>query len=224
MRFLKEYKQIKSNYRSLNSIERFIVWMRFKITPFRKILDLIPEKGKLLDLGCSFGLFSYFFAQKYSNLRVVGIDPSESRIKLADNVFSKPQNLKFYQGKIGDLKQENFDAIILIDVIYLLSQYELIKTLKTCYKKTKKQGVLIIKTMNKARFFRHLFSVITPFLINKLFFRLKIFGLRKENPKYYRPQELKNILKKAGWKRIKTYDLPLRFFIYPHIIYLCKKD
>jgi len=226
MKFLKEYKQIKNNYCSLNSIERFIVWMRFKITPLEKLLDLIPDQGKLLDLGCGFGLFSYFFAQKYPNLRVIGVDPSEGRIKLANNVFLKPENLKFYQSKIEDLKEDDFDAIILIDVIYLLPSGDLIKTLKICREKLNKGGVLIIKTMNKAHFFRYLFSVVTPTLINKLLSisHFKIFGSREEDPRYYRPGEFKDILKKAGWEDVEIWDLPLRFFIYPHIIYSCRKE
>lgn len=225
MEFSKEYEQIKNNYRSLSFIERFIVWMRFKITPLKKLLDLIPEQGKLLDLGCGFGIFSYFLAQKYPGLEIVGIDPSGERIKLANNVFSKPKNLRFYQGETKDLAEKDFNGTLLIDVEYLLSYEELIETLKQCYEKTSLGGILIIKTMNRARFFRHLLAISTPILIGKILsiFRFTIFGFRKRKPHYYRPEAFKKTLKEAGWRLVGVYDLPMKFFIYPHIVYFCKK-
>lgn len=200
--------------------------MRFSITPLNKILELIPSRGKLLDLGCGFGIFSYFLAQKYPDLEIIAIDPSRERIKLANNVFSKPKNLRFYQGEIKDLAERDFDATLLIDVEYLLSREGLIEMLKQCYEKTRKGGVLIIKTMNRNRCIRHFLATSTPILINKILsiFRFKIFGFRKRKPYYYHSETFKKILKETGWHLAETYDLPMKFFIYPHIIYFCKKS
>ena len=182
MRFAKEYKKIKSNYRSLTFFEKFIIWMRLSITPLQEILELIPSRGKLLDLGCGFGIFSYFLAQKYPELEIIGIDPSEERIELANNVFSKPENLRFCQGEIKDFVERDFNATLLIDVEYLLSREELIEMLKQCYEKTRADGVLIIKTMNRNRYIRHFLAISTPILINKILsiFRFKDFWLQKK--------------------------------------------
>lgn len=235
MKFVNEYKRIKNNYCSLSLTGKLITWARFKTTPVSKLLDLVSSQGKLLDLGCGFGVFSYFFAFKYPNLNIIGIDCSEHRIKLAEKVFSKPLNLRFYRGKIDDLTERDFDTTLLIDVIYLLSQKELIRTLNICYKKAKPGGVLIIKTMNKDHFFRYLFSISAPLLINWIlspscFFPkkmrkmiIKTFGSRKKIPRFYHPRELIKIIGKQGWQVIKVFDLPLKFFWYPNIIYFCKK-
>ncbi len=157
---------------------------------------------------------------------MVGIDPSGERIRAANNVFLRPGNLRFRQGEIKDLAEGDFDAILLIDVEYLLSGEELAKTLRQCYEKIRPGGVLIIKTMNRDRYFRHSLAMGTPILINKILsiFRFKIFGFRKGKPRYYHPEAFKKILKEARWQLIETYDLPMRFFIYPHIIYFCRKN
>ncbi|MBI4708677.1 MAG: methyltransferase domain-containing protein [Candidatus Portnoybacteria bacterium] len=229
MNFSSEYKQIKKNYRSLIWVENFILWMRFKITPLDKLLELFPESGKLLDLGCGFGGFSYFFSIKRPMVEILGVDPSERRIKTAEDVYLKPVNIKFIKGKIDDLSEGSFDAISLIDVTYLLSEQELVKTLKECYKKITPGGVLVLKTMNKARSFRYLFSIASPIFIKwliSLFGRKKtieVFGSRENKPRYYRPQEEIKILESCGWKVVDVFDTPLKFLIYPNIIYFCKK-
>jgi len=230
MKFLNEYRKIRNNYRVLNWINRFIIWMRFKITPLDRLIKLIPTQGRLLDLGCGFGVFSYFFAQRFPKLQIIGLDPSVNRIELANNVFEQPENLEFYQGEINNLKEENFKAVLLNDVIYLFSKEELIEVFKKCHQKTSLDGVLVIKTMNRARFFRYLFSISTPWLINKIIsvFSTKkglsrVFGFRKSNPVYYHPEAIENVLKQTGWTNIQVYDLPAIIFPYPHIIYFCQK-
>ncbi len=226
MRFYDDYKKIARNYRNLTRMEKFIVWMRFKTVPVKEIAGMIPPEGKILDLGCGFGIFSYFLAQKYPKLEVVGIDPSGERIKAANDVFLRPENLRFFRGEIKDLAEKDFDATLLIDVEYLLSREELIEMLKQCYEKIRPGGVLIIKTMNRRRHFRHLLAISTPILISKILsiFRFKIFGFRKGKPHYYHPGAFKKMLKEAGWQLMEVRDLPMKFFIYPHIIYFCKRN
>lgn len=236
MKFLAQYKQIKNNYRSLSSVEKFITWVRFKTTPINKLIELVPFCGKLLDLGCGFGVFSYFFAFKYPDLTVVGLDLSQDRIRLAEDVLLKPKNLKFYLGRAEDLTEDAFSSILLTDVIYLLSKEELIDALNLCYKKAKEGGVLIIKTMNKNRFFRHLLTIFIPLLIKWIIFFSRIFpkrvrksivkisGSRKKTPRFYHVEELKHMLEDTGWRIVSIYDLPLWYPPwYPNIIYFCRK-
>ena len=49
--YQKKYKQIKDNYRRLGFMDKFILWLEFKTKPTDKLLNLIPRKGKFLDLG-----------------------------------------------------------------------------------------------------------------------------------------------------------------------------
>lgn len=203
---------------------KLIFWLEIKTKPITELLKLIPNQGRLLDLGCGLGLISYIVSKKYPNLKITGIDPSKNRVKIAKKTYP---NIKFEVGKIKNIK-ENFDTILLIDVIYLLSKKELIKTLKLCYEKG---GVLIIKTMNKSRFIRYSFLILSSVILTCLvliintFFR-KSKGITKREfkkiiLKYYSQKELKKILENIGWK-VKIYDTPRS--IYPSIIYFCDKN
>jgi 2-polyprenyl-3-methyl-5-hydroxy-6-metoxy-1,4-benzoquinol methylase len=216
-------------------MEKFIIWTRFKTVPIDKILEMIPVEGIVLDVGCGFGVFSYFFAQKYPKLEIIGVDLSANRISLAENVYHKPENLHFKQNKIEDLVEDNFDSALFIDVLYLLSEKEIVRTLEICHQKIKEGGTLIIKAMNKDHFLRYLLSMsITAFItaiiaisrfLPKKIRRIvnKVFGSRKELPRHYCSKEFNGILEKSGWKNVEIYDLPMKFFIYPNVIYFCKK-
>ncbi|MFA6227930.1 MAG: class I SAM-dependent methyltransferase [Patescibacteria group bacterium] len=233
MRFQKEYQQIKNNYLGLGAVEKLITFVRFTTTPLETISQYVPTSGKLLDLGCGFGVFSYFFAFKRPTLKVVAIDPSADRIKQANQVSFKPENLTFIQTEVGSLQEEEFDATIVIDVEVLMSRQEVLNMLEDCRKKTKPNGVIIIKTMSRDRFFRYLLSISSSLIIEKLvaFFHFfsadkassKIFGHRINKPHYYRSSEYKKILEKTGWHSIEIHDLPTQLFFYPNIICLGKK-
>jgi 2-polyprenyl-3-methyl-5-hydroxy-6-metoxy-1,4-benzoquinol methylase len=232
MEFLKEYRQTRDNYKDLGLIEKFIIWMRFKITPIKELLKLIPSHGKMLDLGCGFGVFSHFLAKKFSDLKILAIDPSQNRIGTAKNTHVIPQNLLFKYGRIEEINENNFDAILLNDVIFALSREDLEKMLQCCYLKTKKDGVLIIKDMSRDHFLKYLFTVIPAFFLTKssiLFQKFfsgksisKIIGSRKSTPKFYRAKELKSLLEANNW-RVDIYDVADRFLVYPNIIYFCRK-
>jgi 2-polyprenyl-3-methyl-5-hydroxy-6-metoxy-1,4-benzoquinol methylase len=233
MQFSDDYRKIAGNYRNLTWIEKFIVWTRFKVIPIKEIIREIPLEGKILDLGCGFGVFSYFFAFRYPRLSVEGIDPSRQRIGRAKNVFFMPNNLKFFQGHVDDPKENDFAAIVLIDVICYLTEEQQIAVLKKCYEKIKDDGVLIIKTMNKAHLFKYLlmafitkintfFSIFSDLLPQGISVEInKVFGQRKVQPRFYFPSEFKTLLESAGWK-VKICDIVSSN--YPDIIYFCRKS
>jgi len=223
------YKKIKDNYYVLSLTDKLILWLRFNAVPVRKLLDIFPvKKGKLLDLGCGHGFISYLFAWSNPDLKVIGIDPSKERIEFANNVHSKPTNLDFKEGKVASLSENDFDVVLAVEVFYLMSEKEMRETLRVCHKKTKNTGVLIIKTMNRSHAFRYLVSITVSHLIARLI-RIfgntgKLFGSRKASPRYYYPAEITKILKETGWLVRAIYDMPLRFFWYPNIIYYCEKS
>ncbi len=198
MKFISYFKKIKNNYCSLTFAEKFIIWLRFKFAPLELIMRQIPSEGKLLDLGCGFGVFSYLFAFERPRLKILGIDPSGQRIERAKKVLAMPGNLEFRQGFVENLNDNNFDAITLIDVVYYLSEEQQIKILASCYERMRNGGILIIKTMDKSQRFKYFFmsliakintaiSWFAAYLPKKFTFSLnKIYGQRKTLPKLYR--------------------------------------
>jgi len=108
-----------------------------------KILPNPSKLIKILDLGCGNGSFSNYLAQQ--GFQVVGLDPSESGVALAQQNFP---GIEFIQGDIYDLPfdrlEHQFDYIVSIDVIeHLYLPRIMPQVAKRCLKPN---GKLIITT------------------------------------------------------------------------------
>jgi len=74
-------KEIRLSYDS--TIIRSYVWARFVIIhiDILEMLDrLVPKRGRILDMGCGFGLFSLFLAMRSPERSIHGVDLSAKRI------------------------------------------------------------------------------------------------------------------------------------------------
>ena len=66
-------------------IVRGYCWGRFWILRQRfldEIGQYLPERGRVLDLGCGFGLFSLYYASVRPGLRLEGFDRNPRRIAM----------------------------------------------------------------------------------------------------------------------------------------------
>src|SRR5580698_2592007 len=77
--------------RALPPVERAYSLVRFSILrpKLLSVMDLLlRDEGRILDVGCGFGLFAAYFGQTQPRRRIVGVDPSARRIQLARHVAS----------------------------------------------------------------------------------------------------------------------------------------
>src|ERR1051325_1055597 len=72
------------SYESL--VVRAYCHARFRIINRRflgEILQLLPQRGSVLELGCGFGLFSLYFARELPGVDITGVDINAGRIASA---------------------------------------------------------------------------------------------------------------------------------------------
>lgn len=75
--------------RELPLVERAYANVRFSILrpKLLSVMDLLlPDEGRILDIGCGFGLFAAYFGQTQPARRIVGVDPNARRIAMAKRV------------------------------------------------------------------------------------------------------------------------------------------
>src|SRR5579872_869851 len=82
-------RAISNIVRSLPPIERAYSLVRFSILrpKILSVMDLLlTDEGRILDVGCGFGLFAAYFGQTHPGRRIVGVDPNAKRVELARRV------------------------------------------------------------------------------------------------------------------------------------------
>jgi len=112
--------------RALPPLERAYSLVRFSILrpKILSVMDLLlTDEGRILDVGCGFGLFAAYFGQTQPRRRIVGVDPSARRIGLARDVAGR-LGLREHSFVVGDVRDADlegpFDAAYVLDVMHHL--------------------------------------------------------------------------------------------------------
>jgi SAM-dependent methyltransferase len=112
--------------RALPPVESAYAAIRFTImrSKLLSVMDLLlPAEGRILDVGCGFGLFAAYFAQTQPGRRITGIDTNERRVEMARQLVQKlgVTGHEFIAGDARDVQRMTggtFDAIYVLDVMH----------------------------------------------------------------------------------------------------------
>jgi 2-polyprenyl-3-methyl-5-hydroxy-6-metoxy-1,4-benzoquinol methylase len=112
--------------RALPLVERAYSMVRFSIlrSKLLSVMDLLlTDEGRILDVGCGFGLFAAYFGQTQPRRSIVGVDPDARRIRLARRVSAR-LGLHGHSFDVGDVRdvalRGPFDAAYVLDVMHHL--------------------------------------------------------------------------------------------------------
>jgi 2-polyprenyl-3-methyl-5-hydroxy-6-metoxy-1,4-benzoquinol methylase len=142
---------IRKIARALPPFERAYAEVRFSILrpKLLSVMDLLlPEDGRILDVGCGFGLFAAYFGQTDPRRRIVGVDPNARRIELARGVAASLglTQHRFHVGDVRDAALEGpFDAVYVLDVMHHIPEADQRKVLERLRDLLEPGGVLVIK-------------------------------------------------------------------------------
>lgn len=187
-----------SLYKPQGFVKALWTVLRIWVLPYRKLDSLIPESGRILDIGCGNGGFSNYVAICSQKRKVTGIDLSKERISDARKSVSNKSNINFRLGDILSANLPRSDCYLMVDVLHHISFKNQEKMLHFLAKKLNKKSVLIIKEVDPS---------------NKLPFA---FGHLIEKVLY--PNETIYARSKGNWK--KLFDsLGLKVKIYSGSIY-----
>ena len=164
-----------------------------------------PKKeDKYLEIGFGSGIFINKYLSHIS--KIAGIDYSEDMVKLASNINRKlveSGKAEFKQGYASLLpwNDNEFTVVAAIEVFFFLDETE--KTLNEIFRVLKPGGRLIIEmAFNKDDGVYHKRHI------------------KKMNLKLYSGEEMKKLLKKAGFNNIvidyyKAFWIPIKGYVVP---------
>lgn len=137
--------------RALPPVERIYSRIRFSILrpKLLSVMDLLlPDEGRILDVGCGFGLFAAYFGQTHPRREITGIDPNARRIAMAERVTRSLglTNHSFIAGDVRNAKLEGpFDAVYVLDVMHHIPAESQRSVLERLHDLLAPGGVLVMK-------------------------------------------------------------------------------
>jgi 2-polyprenyl-3-methyl-5-hydroxy-6-metoxy-1,4-benzoquinol methylase len=136
--------------RALPLVERAYANIRFSILrpKLLSVMDLLlPDEGRILDIGCGFGLFAAYFGQTQPARRIVGVDPNERRIVMARQVCaSLGLENEFIAGDARDVALGGkFAGAYVLDVMHHIPKDDQLTMLERLRDLLAPRGVLVIK-------------------------------------------------------------------------------
>ena len=197
-------------------VVRAYCWGRFWILRQRfldEIGQYLPHHGRVLDLGCGFGLFSLYYASARPDLAIEGLDLNPRRIAMARAAAARLglDNVRYAVGNVMDFHSvQSFDAAYMLDIVHHIPEETVRPLLEQVAKCLPAGGRLVIKDVDRSpawkRWFTHaLDKVMDP----------------GAPVRYWAGDELGALLEAVGFRVYR--HLMVDILPYPHILYACER-
>jgi 2-polyprenyl-3-methyl-5-hydroxy-6-metoxy-1,4-benzoquinol methylase len=206
-------RKIVASYR--NPVIRLYSMIRFAILRqvfLDEIGQYLPASGRILDIGCGFGLFSLYFAAMEPGRELVGLDTDDERISYAraSGVKLGLDNVSYQTRDAQAVESDGqFEAIYLLDLIHHLPKEDVPEFLEKVRGLLSPGGILLVKEVEDRPRWKMYFTL----LLDRLM-------VGSEPIHYWAEPELTLLLTGLGFevRRHRMKD----FLPYPHILYVCR--
>lgn len=137
--------------------DRLHVRGREKSCPVDAVLRVVPRAGRVLEVGCGHGLVAAALALDAPARHVTGVDIDARKIDVARTAaaaLGHPDRLAF-DVTDGALPPGPWDAIVVVDVLYLLDREPERALLAACVGALSPGGTLVLKETDTAPAWKH---------------------------------------------------------------------
>lgn len=146
-------------------------YMRVKVSlekNYQQFHELLPLKGKILDIGCGYGFMPYMLHFAAPLRAFTGIDYDEDKIEVANNNFNKNALINFEHADALNFEFAKYDAVIIADVLHYLQPHEQKLIMERCINSLNPGGSIIIRDGNKDLKEKHRGTELSEFFSTKV--------------------------------------------------------
>src|SRR3989344_4651953 len=111
-------KDLENLYDKADWRQKLYVKLRWRLCPFEEVEKYVPQKGKILDLGCGYGILANFLILKSKEREVLGIDGSAERIAVANLSIGDRKNIRFFSQDIKDVAPGSCRGVAMTDFLH----------------------------------------------------------------------------------------------------------
>ncbi|KAM0320778.1 hypothetical protein ACHAO8_000071 [Botrytis cinerea] len=153
---------------------------------------------QILDIGCGPGNLTAHISSLLPSAKVIGIDPSSSRIGLALSTYKNHPSLSFYEGIAEDLARfgnESFDAVFMNSTFHWVVEQQ--EALRECFRVLKRGGKLGVSGGSGD------FEAVHERIKREVLGRepyVKFVGERESAPRFVKRMEMEEMLGNAGFE------------------------
>lgn len=145
------FRRTLALYRDVPAAAQGHVKVRWLTCPFSAVASAIPRAGRILEIGCGHGVFSAYLALTAPDRQVTGVDIAPDKIAAARQAGRRARQrgaqLDFGLTAPGELPAGPWDAIAIVDVLYLLEPALQRELLEHAARLLAPGGVLAVKEM-----------------------------------------------------------------------------
>ena len=162
--------QLKYNYIYKGPIIEWYMRIKLRLEKnYRIFHELLPARGKLLDIGCGYGFMSYLLHFAAPQREITGIDYDEEKTTLANHCFSKDGRIHFICAKAEGYSFDRYDGIILSDVLHYLQPKQQQTVIEKCIDHLNPGGTIVIREGDKELGEKHAGTRLTEYFSTKMF-------------------------------------------------------
>lgn len=162
-------EQLIYNYIYKGPVLEWYMRIKTKLEGNYALFDqLLPRKGRILDIGCGYGFMSYMLHWLSEDRIVKGLDYDEDKIITAQHCYLRNEHVSFEHADITNYTFEPCDAYVISDVLHYLQPAEQEKVLSACISQLNENGVIIVRDGDADLEKRHEGTKLTEFFSTKL--------------------------------------------------------
>lgn len=196
---------------------RIHTFLRAWSAPLDVVVRALPSQGTLLDVGCGHGLVSNEAALRSPGLQVLGIDIADAKIEAARKSVGTRPNIEFRSAPLEGIAEAGFDAVSVIDVLYLVPKRAWTSFLDRCFEKLRPGGTIVLKEIGTRPRWKFERLRVQEYISTRV---LRI--TKGESMHFESGEELKRRLENAGFEAVAVEKLD-RGFASPHLMLTGRK-
>ncbi len=186
----RHHRRVRLRYRHIEASPRLFARFKMRLDPmFLRLAEFLREPRRIIDIGCGYGVPSVWILELFPLATVCGLDPDEERVRVARLALGPRGEVRTGRAPRLEALPGGADTALVLDVIHMLSDDELMKTLEILHEKLLPGGRLILRATVPADRSRHWMGRLEEL-------RLKSHGLK---PHYRTQAGLEALIVAAGF-------------------------